>query len=42
MVYERLKKLYLEGKIKNLSNYVKKGIITSEQAIEISNSVSDK
>lgn len=35
MVYERIKKLYFEGKIKSLANYVAKGIITKEQAEEI-------
>ena len=35
MIYERLKKLYLEGKIKDLSNYVSKGLITKDQAYEI-------
>ena len=35
MIYERLKALYKAGVIKNLSNYVKKGLITPEQAREI-------
>ena len=35
MIFERLKALYESGKIKDLSNYVKKGLITSEQAEEI-------
>lgn len=38
MIYERIKTLYLEGKIMDLSNYVKKGLITPEQAKEILNS----
>jgi hypothetical protein len=38
MAFERIKKLYLEGKIKSLENYVKKGIITAEQAYEIMSS----
>ena len=35
MIFERLKTLYESGKIKDLSNYVKKGIITQKQAEEI-------
>lgn len=35
MIFERIKKLYAEGKIKNLSVYVEKGLITKEQAEEI-------
>lgn len=35
MIFERLKKLYEEGKIKDLSVYVGKGLITAEQAKEI-------
>ena len=35
MIFERIKKLYAEGKIKNLSVYVEKGLITQEQAKEI-------
>lgn len=35
MIYERLKKLYKDGKIKDLSVYVEKGLITKEQANEI-------
>lgn len=35
MIFERIKKLYAEGKIKNLSVYVEKGLITKEQANEI-------
>lgn len=35
MIFERIKKLYAEGKIKNLSVYVGKGLITKEQANEI-------
>lgn len=38
MIFERLKKLYAEGKIKDLSVYVKKGLITAEQAKEIEKS----
>lgn len=37
MVFERLKVLYKTGKIKDLSNYVTKGLITEEQAREIVN-----
>lgn len=35
MIFERLKVLYKTGKIKDLSNYVAKGLITQEQANEI-------
>ena len=35
MIFERLKKLYNAGAIKDLSNYVAKGLITLEQAEEI-------
>ena len=35
MIFERLKILYETGKIKDLSNYVNKGLITEEQYIEI-------
>ena len=35
MIFERLKKLYKDGKIKDLSVYVEKGLITKEQANEI-------
>lgn len=35
MIFERIKKLYLEGKIKDLTIYVEKGLITQEQANEI-------
>lgn len=35
MVFERLKILYKTGKIKDLSNYVTKGLITEAQAQEI-------
>lgn len=35
MVFERLKILYKTGKIKDLSNYVAKGLITEAQAQEI-------
>ena len=35
MIFERLKVLYEAGKIKDLSNYVVKGLITQEQANEI-------
>ena len=38
MIFERIKALYLAGKIKNLANYVKKGLITQTQANEIKNS----
>ena len=35
MIFERLKELYKTGKIKDLTNYVAKGLITPEQAAEI-------
>ena len=35
MIFERLRKLYQDGKIKNISIYVKKGLITEAQAKEI-------
>ena len=35
MIFERLKTLYKQGKIKDLSNYVAKGLITQAQADEI-------
>lgn len=35
MIFERLKKLYEEGKITNLNIYVAKGLITPDQANEI-------
>lgn len=35
MIFERLKKLYKEGKITNLNIYVAKGLITPDQANEI-------
>ena len=35
MSFERLKILYETGKIKDLSNYVNKGLITEEQYTEI-------
>ena len=35
MIFERLKILYEAGKIKDLSNYVNKGLITEEQYTEI-------
>lgn len=35
MIFERLKTLYLEGKIKDLTVYVEKGLITAHQAEEI-------
>ena len=35
MFFERLKILYETGKIKDLSNYVNKGLITEEQYTEI-------
>ena len=38
MIFERIKKLYAEGKIKDLSVYVEKGLITAEQAEEIEKS----
>lgn len=38
MIFERLKTLYKAGKIKDLSVYVEKGLITEEQAKEIEKS----
>lgn len=38
MIFERIKKLYTEGKIKDLTVYVEKGLITQEQAKEIEKS----
>lgn len=35
MIFERLRKLYQEGKIKDISIYVEKGLITEAQAKEI-------
>lgn len=35
MIFERLKKLYKDGKIKDLTVYIDKGLITKEQANEI-------
>lgn len=35
MIFERLKALYKAGTIKDLTNYVKKGLITQAQADEI-------
>ena len=35
MIFERLKALYKVGRIKDLSNYVVKGLITQTQADEI-------
>ena len=35
MIFERLKALYKAGKIKDISVYVEKGLITKEQADEI-------
>lgn len=35
MIFERLKALYKAGKIKDLTIYVEKGLITKEQAYEI-------
>lgn len=35
MIFERLKALYKAGVIKDLTNYVTKGLITREQADEI-------
>lgn len=32
MIFERIKKLYIEGKIKNLSIYIEKGLITEQDA----------
>lgn len=39
MIFERLKILYETGKIKDLSNYVNKGLITEEQYTEITGKV---
>lgn len=38
MIFERLKALYQQGKIKDLSVYVEKGLITAEEAKEIEKS----
>lgn len=38
MIFERIKALYEQGKIKKLSVYVEKGLITKEQAKEIEKS----
>lgn len=35
MIFERLKALFVSGIIKDLTIYVKKGLITDEQALEI-------
>ena len=35
MIFERLKTLYKQGKIKDLSVYVEKGLITQAQSDEI-------
>lgn len=35
MIYERLKALYKDGKIKDLTIYIEKGLITKEQVDEI-------
>jgi hypothetical protein len=35
MIFERLKALYKDGKIKDLTVYINKGLITKEQAYEI-------
>ncbi|MBR5873939.1 MAG: XkdX family protein [Oscillospiraceae bacterium] len=35
MIFERIKALYEAGKIKDLKNYVAKGLITPAQAEEI-------
>lgn len=35
MIYERIKALYLAGRIKSLANYVAKGLITQAQADSI-------
>lgn len=34
MIFERLKALYKAGKIKDLTIYIEKGLITKEQAYE--------
>lgn len=38
MIFERIKALYEQGKIKDLTIYVEKGLITAEQAKEIEKS----
>lgn len=35
MIFERLKAIYKAGKIKDLTIYIEKGLITKEQAYEI-------
>ena len=35
MIFERLKILYKTGKVKDLTNYVNKGLITEEQYTKI-------
>ena len=35
MIYERLKALYKAGRIKDLTNYIAKSLITEAQAYEI-------
>lgn len=35
MIFERLKTLYKKGLVKDLTNYVSKGLITRAQAEEI-------
>ena len=35
MIFERLKALFVAGVINDLTNYVKKGLITDDQALEI-------
>ena len=35
MIFERLKALYKQGKIKDLTIYIEKGLITQTQADEI-------
>lgn len=37
MIFERLKALYKAGRIKSLSAYIEKGLITQAQAQEIEN-----
>lgn len=38
MIFERLKTLYQQGKIKDLTIYIERGLITAEQAEEIEKS----
>lgn len=35
MIFERLRALFIAGIINDLTNYVEKGLITDEQALEI-------